>query len=691
MRSLLLEVGTEELPARVVGPALDQLVEGLRRALEQARLGCADARGFATPRRLAVLARGVPEQQAPRSVLVRGPARRVAYDDQGRPTRAAEGFARAQGVPVEALEVGRDPEGGEYVFARRQEPSRPASEVLPELLAGVVRTLQFPRTMRWTSGALRFARPIRWLVALWGHEVLPVRLDGLVAGRVTYGHRVIGRGPLELEQPETYEARLATAGVVADPARRRALVEQELAAAAHRIAGHPVASPELVDEITQLVEYPVGLCGRFDPAYLQLPRDVLLTVMASHQRYAAVVDDAGALKPAFVVVANGDHIDVDLVREGNEKVLAARLADARFFYQEDRRRPLAERVEALRGIVFHEQLGTLWEKVQRLGTLVEHLAQALGLEEKTLQAARRAAWLAKADLATHMVYEFPELQGIMGREYARASGEPAEVAQAIAEHYQPRFAGDALPASAAGALVAVADKLDSLVGFFGIGLEPTGSEDPFALRRSAAGLVRISVERAWNWSIEAAVQAAAGAYGGRLPRPGQELAAAVREFLLQRLRAVLAERGVEGPVVEAALAATGDRLAEAARRAQALWELQQEPSWEDARVTFQRAFRLARVHRPAGPVDPSLLQEPMERQLWAAAEDLPRRVRQAVDGGDVAGAVRELASLRPLVDRFFDEVLVMAEDSRVRSNRLALLHHLVQSFREVADFSALAS
>ncbi|HEY8485848.1 MAG TPA: glycine--tRNA ligase subunit beta, partial [Limnochordales bacterium] len=567
MRSLLLEVGTEELPARMVGPAVEQMVQLTRQALEQARLGCTQLKGYATPRRLAVLARGVPETQAPAQSLVRGPARRVAFDEEGRPTRAAEGFARSQGVSVAELEVRTTPEGGEYVFAVRQLPARPAQEVLPELLAGVVRGLQFARTMRWSEGNLRFARPIRWLVALWGDQVLPLQLDGLVAGRRTFGHRVMAPQPVELPEAEAYEALLLAAHVIADPALRRQRVQEEIRAAAHRVAGHPVAAEALVDEITHLVEYPVGLVGRFQEAYLELPREVLLTVMATHQRYVAVEDDEGRLRPHFVVVANGAHIDEELVRAGNEKVLQARLADARFFFDEDRRVPLSQRVQGLSGIVYHERLGTMAEKVQRLQELVGYLAGQLQLPASTASVARRAALLCKADLLTHMVYEFPELQGIMGREYARASGEPEEVAVAIAEHVQPRAAGDQLPASDAGALVAWADRLDHLVGFFGVGLEPTGSEDPFALRRQALGLLRITLQRNWRWSIADAVGRARELYGGRLPRSAGEVAEAVGEFLRQRLRVLLGEQGLDAAVVEAALAVAGDRPAEAAERA----------------------------------------------------------------------------------------------------------------------------
>lgn len=713
MRTLLFELGVEELPAGIVRPAMNQLVQRLTAALEEARLAFVAAHGYATPRRLAAAVTGVAELQAPRQTRVRGPSKAVAFDPQGRPTQAAIGFARAQGVSVDSLVIDRFGES-EYVFAVKSEPSRPAAAILPGLLAEVVQGMQFARTMRWKQGELRFPRPIRWVVALFGDEVVPVQLDGLAAGRESFGHRLAHPGPVRLESADDYEAALLAAGVVVDPQRRWQMVVEEVRAAAHRNAGRPVEQEELLEEITHLVEYPVGLVGRFDSRFLSLPREVLLTVMASHQRYVAVVDDEGALKPVFVVVANGDHIDLDLVRQGNERVLAARLADAWFFYEEDLKKPLADRVGALRGVTFQERLGSMYDKTLRVAELVSWFASRLELPASVQAVARRAAQLCKADLVTHMVYEFPELQGVMGREYASRSGEPAEVAAAIGEHYRPRFSGDRLPESEAGALVALADKLDTIVGFFGIGQGPTGSEDPFALRRHALGVVRISLERGWAWPISEAVAAAAELYGERLRGQGREsreegpnrrpptdghkegqawrsLSEEVSEFLRQRLRAVLAEEGLDPASVEAALRAAGDSLVEAARRARALAALRGGQEFEDAIVAFQRAYNLARGRPGLGQVDEAMLLEPMERALWQALQETVPAARSALQAGDVQQAVRQLARLRPTVDRFFEQVLVMAEDGRLRANRLELLHRLVGAFQEVADFSALAS
>ncbi|MEW6045406.1 MAG: glycine--tRNA ligase subunit beta [Bacillota bacterium] len=690
MQSLLVEIGCEELPSRVVQDALRQMLEMMQAALDEARLGSLKARGFATPRRLAAIFDGVLERQAEREVLVRGPARRIGLDAQGRPTQAALGFARGQGVSPESLVVRSTPEG-EYLFAVKREPARAAQEILPEIVSGVVRRISFPKSMRWGPGELRFARPIRWLVVLFGTQVVPVEIDGLKAGRESRGHRLSHPGPVTIPNPEDYESIMLAAGVVADVVRRRQMVVDEIEAAAARNAGRVLASPELIDEITNLVEYPVALVGRFDAGYLELPREVLTTTMAVHQRYLAMADDAGSLMPAFVVVANGAHIDEAVVREGNERVLEARLADARFFYDEDRKRPLEARVEDLKGVVFHERLGSMYDKVQRVVELTRFLANRVGLGAPEAGWAQRAALLSKADLTTHMVFEFPELQGIMGREYAKASGEPEGVAVAIAEQYQPRGAAAELPATPAGALLSLADRLDTVVGFFGIGLMPTGSEDPFGLRRHALAIVRITLGRGWHWYLEEAIAQAAQNYGGRLGRPASEVVSDVREFIRQRLRGILSEAGLDADVVEAALSVDVDDLSGAAHRARELNRARRAPFFEDAMVAFQRAYNLARGRLGDGSVDPDLLQEEAERVLVEALDRVVPLARAAAASGDLVGAVRELAQLRPAVDRFFEEVLVMTEDEKVRANRLQILSRVVGAFGEFANFAALTA
>lgn len=698
MRDLLLEVGVEELPARFVADASRQLARGVERALDASRLGCAGVRAYATPRRLAVVATGVPERQSEREHLVRGPARRVGLGEDGKPTKAAEGFARAQGVRPEDLVVRAGPEG-EYLYAVKKEPARDAAEVLPEALAAAIRGVTFPKSMRWTLGDFRFSRPIRWLVALFGEDVLPVRLgDGLEAGRVSRGHRLAHPEPVPIASPEDFERALWEAQVIADPEARRRMVVEEIEGAAERNGGRALATPELIDEITNLVEYPLALVGRFDPAYLELPREVLMTTMAAHQRYVAVAEDAdgpaGAtgpkLLPMFVVVANGPHIDQGLVREGNERVLAARLADARFFYGEDTKRPLAERVEALKGVVFHERLGTLWERTERLVLLSAELARRLGASEEERRHLERAARLSKADLVTHMVFELPELQGIMGREYALRAGEHPAVAVALAEQYLPKGAGAEMPSTTVGALLGLADRMDAIVGFFGVGLTPSGSEDPFALRRHATGIVRIALAREWRFSLGETIAYGAKAYGDRLSSAGEELVAGVREFILQRLRGALSDEGLAPDVVEAALGASRDDIVDAARRARALAQARQAPFFSDAVVAFQRPYNLARSRMGSGEIDGSLLAEPSEKALVEALDAVVPEARRAAERGAYVEAIRVLAGMRPAIDRFFEDVLVMAPDERVRANRLQICSRIVRAFAQVADFGALA-
>lgn len=687
-RDFLLEIGTEEIPARFVGPALEELRARAREELAARRLNCGSLRAYGTPRRLALLVEALAERQADREAEVKGPAARAAFGPDGAPTKAAEGFARAQGVAVADLVV-RSTAGGEYVFARKREAGRPAQEVLAELLPALISGLSFPRPMRWGEHEQRFIRPVHWLVALYGEEVIPLTWAGVRSGRRTRGHRFLAPEWLELRSPADYLPRLEEAFVIADQERRKAIIWQGVRQVAAESAGTVQEDAGLLEEVTQLVEYPTPLLGSFDRAFLELPEEVLITPMREHQRYFPVRDGEGRLLPCFVAVRNGDARHLDVVRRGNEKVLRARLADAAFFYREDLKEPLPGRVDRLRDIVFQESLGSMYQKTLRLVELATFLGRQLDLPGPAMEDAARAAYLCKADLTTSMVFEFPELQGIMGSYYAAHAGERASVCQAIREHYQPRFSGDEPPATPVGAVVGLADKVDSIVGGFRAGLQPTGSQDPYGMRRQALGIVHTVLRHGFRLSLARLAEKASHLYEGEAAgRPWEEIREEVAAFLRQRLQNVLEERGFAYDVVQAVLAAGWEDPADALQRAEALGRFRQEEEFAALHTALVRARNLAR-QGGGGPVAEALFQEEEEKKLFQALQRVESQVQAALARGDYLAALRAGASLRQPIDDFFAAVLVMAEDSRVRENRLALLARVSGLYAPLADFSQL--
>ncbi|MDI3318066.1 MAG: glycine--tRNA ligase subunit beta [Bacillota bacterium] len=692
MSDFLLEIGVEELPAAYVLPGVGQLGRLLRQALAGARIEAEEPERWATPRRLAVRFRNLPERQPDREWEVRGPAASVAFDAQGRPTRAGEGFARSQGVPVEALEV-RETEQGAYVFARRRETGLPTAQLLARLVPEAVASIDWPRSMRWGSGSFRFARPIRWCVALLGESVVPLELDGVRSGRESRGLRVHHPEPVVFASAADYPGPLEAAGVLADPEERRSRLLEAARQAAHAAGGTLVEEAELVDEVTQLVEWPSIVLGRFDPAFLEVPEEVLITTLRHHQRCFPVRGAHERLLPLFIAVRNGGGEGAEQVRHGNEKVVRARLSDAAFFWREDLEQPLEAMVERLRGVHFHEGLGSLYDKTGRVRRLVGWLAETLGMSAEVRRRAERAAWLAKADLVSRMVYEFPELQGIMGGHYAARGGEPAGVAQAIREQYLPAQAGDPLPASVEGRLLAVADRLDTLAGLFAAGEQPSGSQDPLGLRRQASGLIAILLEAGWPVGIEEALEQALAL---EPPELTEEERGRVRErlldFLAARIRVQMTEEGLEHDVIDAVLAGRLGVLPDLWRRARAVAALAGDGALAaDVLTVFRRAANLAR-EESGGERRPSreLLVEPEERLLYDALEVTEPRLQEAVAAADYSGYFRLLASLRSALDPFLDKVLVMAEDPALRANRLALLGWVKRLAALVADLGRLS-
>ncbi len=682
MPDLLLEIGTEELPPNDIAPALAQLADRVRAALVDLRLDAGPIRTYGTPRRLALVCADVALRQRSMVREVRGPAAHVAFDAQGRPTQAAQGFARSQGVAVDRLQV-REVEGKRYAVAVVEQSGQPARTVLPGALTSAVLGLAFSKTMRWGDGDVRFARPIRWIVALSGSAVLPVEIAGVRAGRATRGHRVLGRGPRPVPSPHRYASVLESTGVVADPDARRRLIVRQATSLAKAVDGVPVLDVHLLEELVMSTEHPQALRGAFDSAFLALPRPVLVTVMQHHQKYFAVESDRRQLQPHFIAVRDGDNTHLATVREGHEWVLQARLADARFFFEEDRKRRLDDYLPRLEGVIFQAQLGTMAEKTRRLVNLARQVSAMLLLDGRTTEALLRAATLCKADLVTHMVGEFPELQGIMGQVYTELDGEPPEVARAIGEHYRPTGADDSPPKTQVGALLGLVDKMDTLTGVMGAGLMPTGSQDPYGLRRAAQGVVEIVQMLRLRLSGRALASAAAAGYANA---PRSQAVDEVVEFLCQRLRTVLIERGIRYDLVDAALGVSGDDLLAASDRAQALQAFAPRREFARLYVAYDRASRILGAEAASG-VDPGKFEVPAEHRLHDAVTAAAPKVRAATAGGDYTRAMEELLVLAEPVDQIFDDVLIMAPDAAVRANRLSLLRSVADTCRLVADFS----
>lgn len=685
----LLEIGTEEIPAKFMPGALAQLKDLAEKACDANRLNYRELKTWGTPRRIALYINKLAPEQQEVSQEVKGPARKAAFDSQGSPTKAAEGFARSQGVSVKDLII-KEVGGGEYVFAQKREIGRPTQEVLPELLPGLVTGLNFPKPMRWAFSELRFARPIRWLVALYGKDVIPFGLENIQAGRVTQGHRFLSKGPVTLASAGNYQNKLAKQGyVIVDQDERRKLIWEQIEDLAAREKGVVKPDSELLEEVVHLVEYPTALCGSFAKDYLELPPEVLITPMREHQRYFPVLNKRGKLSNKFITVRNGGEHGLDIVREGNEKVLRARLADAGFFYREDLKTPLAGYVERLKKIVFQETLGTVYEKVERIGRLTAYLAKTTGADKAAAKTADRAALLCKADLVTGMVYEFPELQGLMGREYAAKTGESPETAHAIFEHYLPRFAGDELPKTTAGALVSIADKIDTIVGCFAAGIQPTGSQDPYALRRQALGVCHIILAGKLPLRLSELVEQAYTAYQGKeLRLSPAEVRQETAEFFKARLRNIFMDRGISYDVVDAVLAAGFDQPDEAWARTAALAKIRADKSFAALLTAYTRATNLAKKAE-GGKINPALFKEAVEIDLYEAFAAIQREAAEFGKQGDYLKWFRTATKLRGPIDEFFTGVMVMAPEEDIRRNRLSLLKAISEFYHQVADLSVL--
>jgi glycyl-tRNA synthetase beta chain len=693
--SVLLEIGCEELPAGSIGPALSELERLARDGLTEARLGFETVRATGTPRRLALIVEGLADRQEDRLREVTGPAVRVAFDASGKPTNAALGFARGAGIDVGALERVTTPKG-EYLLARVRDVGRSAAEVLPGLLGSWMTGLHFPKTMHW-NGPARFARPVRWIVAMRGSAVLPFEAFGVVAGKKSRGHRTIAPDWFEVPRVSAYGEALHERGVIIDVEARRAAIVEELKRATAPLHGRAVEDPELVDEVANLIEWPEAVVGSFDPGYLKLPRAVVVTAMRAHQRYFSIEGKDGALLPHFVMIRSGRGGGAEEIRRGAEIVLRARLEDARFYWENDLKGGIESRLPGLKGIVWHEKLGTVYDRVQRLAQLAEELARPLAPAAK--QTVSRAALLCKADLASEMVRsgkEFASLQGIIGAEYAAASGEPAAVAQAIREHYLPEGPSDPIPSTTEGRLLSLADKIEAIVGGFRAGLEVTGSQDPYGLRRSGNGIVRILLESGWRLDVLEAARWLEGVFDrAGIPKGAEGLS----DFWKQRMESALLDLGISRDTSASVLAVRPGDPVDVLARAKAIEQVRQSDDFEALMIGYRRAANLL---RSAPPEDVSTSRQPLAERPEAFADkaeaDLhleTKMARQAVETylqaaqADYPAALRHLLGLRPSIDRFFEAVMVMVEDPTARRRRLGLLDGVSQTFLRIADFSAL--
>jgi glycyl-tRNA synthetase beta chain len=683
-KDLILEIGCEEIPANFIPPVLSEMAEKGRQLFRNQRIPFKEMQAWGTHRRLTLSVTGLGRTQAESVSETIGPPKAIAYDAAGQPTAAALGFAKAQGVPLSALQIKRT-DRGEYLCAVVHAPRQVTSRLLRSLLPQFISSLTFPKTMRWNADGSRFVRPIRWIVALCGDRVIPFRYAGVNSGRLSYGGRALGSRTFAVKSPASYQKQLKDHGVIVAAAERRAVITAQLEHLASLVKGVIPRDEDLLEQTVFMVEEPVALRGNFDPVFLSLPKEVLISAMREHQGYFHLRSRKGQLLPHFLCVVDGKTAG-RVVQAGHERVLAARLSDARFFFQEDQKRKLVDLVNELKRVTFQEGLGSLHEKVERMMALSAYLA--LALDPSLKEMVQRAAYLSKADLLTGMVGEFPKLQGIMGREYAKIQGEPGPIAVAIGEQYLPRFAGDGLPTGVPGKILSLADKMDTITGCFGIGLIPTGSEDPYGLRRQASGILQILVQERHRLSIVEFANAAISQFKTRLKKDPTQLNREMRDFFLQRLESYLLSERFRYDLVGAVLARRADDPYDAAARLKALSGIRSQPGFK---LLVQAAKRLGNILRGTSPgqVHPELLTEPAEQKLHDFVGKTQPQIEAGILEAQYEHVLGLLTKLHEPIHSFFEKVLVMTPEDQIRQNRLALLHQVRMLFDRLADFSLI--
>lgn len=723
-KDLLFEIGTEELPAKVVPRALSALEGFLRKNLEAKRLSFGSIKTLGTPRRLTLIVEGLEEKQPDSRVELKGPQKKAAYDSDGKPTGALLGFARSQGLDLKDIKL-VSTDKGEYASAVKEIKGEETARILPSVLLETISQEFMPKSMRWGSYEIAFSRPIHWIVALYGSEIVDFSFGHIKSSDITYGHRFLserenGRPkPIKAGSVASYVKALEAAFVIPDPEKRKKAVREGIEASAKEAGGKVLPDEGLLDEIAFLIEYPVVLRGSFEKEFLVLPRDIIVNAMREHQRYFSVVDSKGDLLPYFITVANTKAIDMDVVRKGNERVLRARLNDAKFYFEQDIKKRLIDRVDALKGVVFQAKLGTSFEKVERFTSLALYLGAKTGFSRPLETGEQpsdftsdafnpakydpqsvdpglyakyvvgRAAILSKADLTSGVVGEFPSLQGTMGSVYAKRSGETDEVSVAIYEHYLPSSSGGALPASVAGAIVSIADKMDTIAGCFCVGLIPTGAADPYALRRQALGIIAVILDKGFQFGIDELVDKALDLLEKKATRGRGEVRGDVLDFFKERLRNQLLSQGLSNDSIDAVLSADWYGINDAVKRIKALEEFKANPDCQRLVVAFKRVSNILKLTRFDSAPDASLFAEPQERALYEASRAIAPKMKELRGKGDYRLAFETLASIKDTIDAFFDKVMVMAEDPKIRDNRLRLLNSVRDLYFTIADLSRL--
>ncbi|MHA2853303.1 glycine--tRNA ligase subunit beta [Paenibacillus lautus] len=687
-KDLLFEIGLEEVPARFLRAAMEQLQDKLVKWLDASRIAHGEVTAFATPRRLAVWVQNVADKQEDVSEEVKGPSRKIALDDSGQWSKAALGFAKSQGVDPESFTF-KELGGVEYIYVTKNSVGVDTKSILSEGLLGILTSMTFPKNMRWGAHEFKFVRPIKWMVAMLGSETVDLEITGVKAGNVTRGHRFLG-GEALIPEASAYRDVLREQHVIVDVDERQEMIVSQIQALAQEKDWNIAIKDDLLEEVLFLVETPTVLYGSFDSSFLHIPQEVLITSMREHQRYFPVLDKQGQLLPYFVTVRSGDSRSLDVIARGNEKVLRARLSDAKFFYEEDQKLQIKDALSKLESIVFHEELGTIGDKVRRIRRISDQLSAKLNVSADAADSVSRAADICKFDLVTQMVYEFPELQGVMGEDYARKAGEKEHVAKAVFEHYQPRFAGDSVPSTMVGSIVSIADKIDTIVGCFSIGIIPTGSQDPYALRRQAAGIVQIILEHKLPVTLSDVFGVALEIHENIrvLKRSTDEIRKDLKEFFGLRVKKLLSE-DQRYDVVDAVITAGFDHVVSVVSRGHALMNAVE--SVQDFKTTVESFNRVSNLAAKAGKaaVNAELFTESEENKLYEAWNAIRADYHAALQAADGERSLSLLSGLREPITGFFDSVMVMAEDEAVRANRLALLSGIDGDLKQYADFTKL--
>ena len=687
---LLLEIGTEEIPSEYLEQGLQELRQLAESYLRDNRIEMKEGLvTFGTPRRLVLVGRAIADKQEDMVQEMTGPPKKAAFDEQGNPTKAAFGFAKKQGVSVDELQTIETPKG-EYLYVKRTMPGRHTREILSEALPELIASIPWPKSMRWGHETFSFVRPIHWVLALFSGEVIPFEVAGVRSGDKTKGHRFMAPHTMKIHDLQDYLEKMKESFVIIDQTEREGEVEKAAVAAAKTVSGTILRDPELLSTVANMVEFPSAVCGSFDEEFLDLPDPVLITPMKKHQRYFSICDQDGRLMPHFVAVNNTIARDESVVRKGHERVLRARLADADFFFKEDRKRPLEDRLEDLKTVIYQAQLGTSFAKVQRFTTLAEYLAEQI--EPEKIYEVRLAARLCKCDLVTDMVMEFPSLQGVMGEIYARLDGHPEDVCRAISDHYLPSQADSNLPESLIGSIVGMADRMDTIVGFFAIGLEPTGTADPYALRRQTLAIIRMIRDKKITLSILDFVSRAGSILSENLTFDSGKVIHKVLYFIKDRLKNMLLSEGITHDFIDAVVASDFSFLHQVEKRIEAVQRFRGHSNvFEPLAISFKRIANMVGGFKRTHKVIPELFESESEEVLWSTFLEVRDKAKREIDEENYFEALNEMATLAPVIDELFSHVMVMAEDRKIRENRLELLSQLQDVFLQVADLSKLSA